>query len=164
MPIGRNLKWLFIGGAIVRLNRQAKAAFSREEYLEALRLLLKAERRFSWYEVTWHNLGNVFVAMHKDEDAEKALRRAIELKPGFVEAMNDLAALLVRKGRKEEAEAILRKAIETNPKYPYAHVNLGRILINKGGFTEAEVEFKKALESKDLDENTRAALEEELAL
>lgn len=164
MPIGRGIKWLLVGGGVVRLNRQANAAFSREEYQEALRLLLRAERRFTWYEVTWHNLGNVFVAIHKDEDAEKALRRAIELKPTFVEAMNDLAALLVRQGKKEEAEAILRKAIEMNPKYPYAHVNLGRLLINKGSFSEAELEFNKALESRDLDDKTRADLEEELAL
>jgi Flp pilus assembly protein TadD len=164
LPIGRSIKWLFIGGGIVRLNRQASNAFNQGNNEDALKLLIKAERQYAFYEVTYHNLGNVFQALHRDDDAEKAFRRAIELKPTFVEAMNDLAALLVKKGDREEAEAILRKAIAIKPSYPYAHINLGRILIDKGSFSEAETEFKRALSSRDLDDKTKQDLEEEMAL
>jgi len=164
MPIGRSIKWLFIGGGIVRLNRQANEAFNDGRNEEALKLLLTAERRYVFYEVTYHNLGNVFQALHRDDDAEKAFRRAIQLKPKFVEAMNDLATLLVKKGDREEAEKVLRKAIEFEPDYPYAHINLGRILIDKGSFSEAETEFKRALDSKDLDDKTKKDLEDEMAL
>ena len=164
MPIGRSIKWLFIGGGIVRLNRQANNAFNKGRNEDALKLLITAARKYEFYEVTYHNLGNVYQAIHKDDDAEKAFRRAIELKPNFVEAMNDLAALLVKKGYKEEAEAILRKAIEKKPGYPYAHINLGRILIDKGSFSEAENEFKRALDCKGLDDKTKKDLEEEMAL
>jgi Flp pilus assembly protein TadD len=155
---------LFIGGGIVRLNRQASNAFNEGRNEDALKLLISAERKYEFYEVTYHNLGNVYQAIHRDDDAERAFRRAIELKPTFVEAMNDLAALLVKKGNKEEAEAILRKAIAIKPSYPYAHINLGRILIGKGSFTEAENEFKRALESRDLDDRTKKELENEMAL
>jgi len=164
LSIGEKIRWLFVGGGVVRLNRKASDAFNNEKFEEALRLLLRAERKYPLYEVTYHNLGNVFLALHKDVDAEKAFRKAFKLKPTFVEAMNDLAAMLVKKGRRDEAEAILRKAIEINPKYPYARVNLGRLLIDKGSFTEAETEWKTALESKDLDATTKKSIEEQLAL
>lgn len=164
MPIGRSIKWLFIGGGIVKLNRQANEAFSEGKNEEALERLLRATQKYEFYEVTFHNLGNVFQALHREDDAEKAFKRAIELKPNFVEAMNDLAALLVKRGKRDEAEKVLRRAIELNHDYPYAHINLGRILIDKGSFTEAETEFKLALESKDLDDKTKKELEDEMAL
>lgn len=162
--MGRKIKWLFKGGKIVRLNRKANNAFAVGDSEMALKLLIKAEKDYPYYEITYHNLGNVYLAYEKIDEAEKAFRKAIELKPTFVEAMNDLASLLVRRGVKEEAETLLRQAIEADPGYPYAHVNLGQLLMSKGSFTEAEGHFKKALGSKKLDERTRKHLEDQMAL
>lgn len=161
---GSKVKWLLVGGKVVRLNRKANKAFNMGDGETALKLLVRAEKAYPFYEVTYHNLGNVYIAYDKLDEAEQAFRKAIDLKPTFVEAMNDLAALLVRRGRKEEAEKILIQAIEIDPKYPYAHVNLGQLLMSKGSFTDAEKEFKKALGSRDLDERTREQLMEQMAL
>jgi tetratricopeptide (TPR) repeat protein len=165
LGVGKKMKWLVKGGKVVRLNKRATAAFEVGDTKEALKLLLRAVKAYPHYEVTYHNLGNVYLALDKVQEAEDVFRKAIELKPTFVEALNDLASLLVvRRGRKDEAEKLYRRAIEVNPKYPYSHVNLGNLLMGKGQFTEAEIEFKKALESKGLDPETRKYLEDTMAI
>ena len=163
MSIGRKIKWLFVGGKVVRLNRRANEAFLDGDNETALKLLLRAVKKYPYFEVTFHNLGNVYLAIGKYKDAENTFRKAIEIRSDFAEAMNDLASLLARQGKEREAEELLRKAIDANPDYPYARVNLGQLLINRGQFGEAEMEFKMALESKDLDEKTRKRLEDQMA-
>ena len=130
-----------------------------------MKLLLRAVKAYPHYEVTYHNLGNVYLALDKVQEAEDVFRKAIEIKPTYVEAMNDLASLLVvHRGRKDEAEKLYRRAIEINPKYAYSHVNLGNLLMGNGQFTEAEIEFKTALGSKGLDPATRKYLEDTMAI
>jgi protein O-GlcNAc transferase len=164
LSFGKKVKWLFKGGKVVRLNKKAQSAFEQGDTAEALKLLLRAIKAYPHYEVSYHNLGNIYMALDRMAEAEDVFRKAIEIKPDFAEALNDLASLLVRRGKKEEAERLLRRAVQANPKYPYAHVNLGNILMNNGQFTEAEMEFKKALASKALDDETRRYLKDQMAL
>jgi tetratricopeptide (TPR) repeat protein len=57
-------------------------------------------------------------------DRNPALRRALEIYPMMVGAMNDLGLCQRAQGRKDEAEAAWRRALEINPRYASARQNL----------------------------------------
>ena len=91
------------------------------------------------------------IASHKEgkiEEAEKSYKKAIELKPDFPEAHNNLGNTLFELSKIDEAETSLKKAIELKPDYAEAHYNLGVTLQNLGRLDEAEKSYKKAIELK----------------
>ena len=47
--------------------------------------------------------------------AEASFRRALELDPNHVAALNDLAVLLATRGEKSEAVALARRLVEAKP-------------------------------------------------
>jgi DNA-binding winged helix-turn-helix (wHTH) protein len=61
------------------------------------------------------------------EEAERALERAIELKPDNMEALTVYNELLIALERFEEAEKILRRALETEPLTLILPVSLARL-------------------------------------
>ena len=61
------------------------------------------------------------------EDARRAYLKAIELRPGYVEARNNLGFLLVRTGAEREAAEQFERALLLDPKYAQALVNLLRL-------------------------------------
>jgi predicted CXXCH cytochrome family protein len=56
--------------------------------------------------------------------AERALRRALEINPMIVGAMNDLGLALVGQGKREEAIAEWTRALDINPRFSAARRNL----------------------------------------
>jgi len=60
--------------------------------------------------------------------AEAALRRALELNPMIVPAMNDLGLALIGQGKRDEAIASWRRALDINPRFSAAKTNLDRAL------------------------------------
>ena len=59
-------------------------------------------------------------------------RRALELKPDFAEAHNNLGLVLREQGRPDEAVACYRRAVELKPDYVETHNNLGNALKDRG--------------------------------
>jgi tetratricopeptide (TPR) repeat protein len=72
-------------------------------------------------------------------------RRAIEIKPDFVESYNNLAIILQDKGGYVEAEKYFRSAIELNPNYAEAYNNIGNLLKDTERNKEAEIYYKLSL-------------------
>ena len=60
------------------------------------------------------------------EEAEKYFRQALELNPNYIEALNNLGAVLTQLERYEEADSILRRAIELDSTYAIGYFNLGK--------------------------------------
>jgi len=58
---------------------------------------------------------------------EKALRRALELNPYLLPAMNDLGLALVGQGRRDEARAVWQSALDVNPRLATARDNLAEL-------------------------------------
>jgi len=56
--------------------------------------------------------GNVLLALGKSDEAERAFRRAIELREDWTLPMASLGALLIQKNDFAEAETVLNKAVE----------------------------------------------------
>lgn len=164
LTLGQKLKWMFVAGGVVRLNEAAVDLFNKGEKQEALKKLMIAYKRYPFHAPTNHNLGNVYGDMGLLDDAEKHFKKAIELKPDFVEAFNDFGTFLHKQNRVTEAISAFRKAIEARPDYPYSHVNLATVLMSRGSFLEAENELKAALDCKGLDEVTRKKIEDQLTI
>ena len=84
--------------------------------------------------------------LSKLQEAEFLFRKAIEIKPNYVNAYSSLGIILRDLGKLQEAEISTRKAIEIKPDYAVAHSNLGSILRDVGKLQEAEVSTRKAIE------------------
>lgn len=62
------------------------------------------------------------------EEAERELKRALELKPGYVQAISWYALLLSALGRSEEAIRLARQVQEVDPLSAYGYSNAGGVL------------------------------------
>jgi tetratricopeptide (TPR) repeat protein len=95
-----------------------------------------------------NNLGLLFAARGRNEEAIVHYLKALELNPTCGETHNNFGMLLLGLGREEEAIASYRKAIEVKPACVEAHYNLGGILMQHEQFDEAIASFRKALDLK----------------
>ena len=77
-----------------------------------------------------------------------AHRLALQFKPGYPEACNDLGNALKHQGRLKEAIAAFRDAIQLKPHFPEACNNLGNALRDRRQFDEAMTACRRALELK----------------
>ena len=84
----------------------------------------------------------------KPDEAVACYRRALELKPDYAEAHNNLGNALKEQGKLDEAVACCRRALELKPDYAEAHNNLGVALKEQGKLDEAIACYRRALELK----------------
>jgi len=66
-------------------------------------------------DAAWFNLGRAYAKLLKDEEAEKAFRQAVKLKPNEVEYLTELGGILIRLAKYPEAIDPLKKAVENDP-------------------------------------------------
>jgi tetratricopeptide (TPR) repeat protein len=78
-------------------------------------------------------------------DAREAYRRALELRPAWVEARLNLGTLLFEDRSYEEAEVEFRLAVEIDPEYPLARFNLAAVLDEQNNSEEARDHLLEAL-------------------
>jgi tetratricopeptide (TPR) repeat protein len=94
----------------------------------------------------WLQYGGVLNALGRYAEAEKALRRHLELTAESVPGWTWLGACFQFQGHFENAEACYRKAIEHDPQSPDPRANLGKLLQAQGKPLEAGECFRAALE------------------
>ena len=87
-------------------------------------------------------LGAVLLKTRQFKEAEKQLRRAIELAPSFAKPHEDLGFLLLERGRPDEAIEVLKTATRLDPKAEMAFFTLGRALSMTGKGAEADAAFE----------------------
>lgn len=92
-----------------------------------------------------YNLGNVLKAMGRSGEAEAAYRAALDLKPDFAEALNNLAGIALEQGRAEAAERLYRRLLAGAPGLALAHNNRGNALLQMGRLDQAEAAFRAAI-------------------
>jgi Flp pilus assembly protein TadD len=80
----------------------------------------------------------------RDEEAAKAFRKAIGVRPDWAEAHSLLGSALAQTGKYSEAEAELRKAVSLKPDYAEGWNFLGEFLKKRGKDQEAQEAFRKA--------------------
>jgi Flp pilus assembly protein TadD len=99
----------------------------------------------------WVDLGNAEADRGRKESAEEAYRRALDVSPDDIDALNNLAWLLLEAGeRLEEAESLAaRAASPPGESRPQARETLGRVQLARGRCAEAERTFDDALGAGD---------------
>ncbi|MBT4889832.1 MAG: tetratricopeptide repeat protein [Rhodospirillales bacterium] len=75
-------------------------------------------------------------------------KKALDIKPDYVEAYSNLSIALKEQGKFDEAVASCQKALDIRPNYAEAHNNLGVTLKDLGKPDEAIASFKKAISFK----------------
>ncbi len=95
--------------------------------------------------VARNGLGTALAQLARFHEAEDQFRRAIGIRPGFVEAHFNLAGVLQSTGRLDESELPLRRALKLKPSYIDARVSLGMSLVLLGRLQEARDCYEKAL-------------------
>ena len=97
-------------------------------------------------------LWNILGAVHKDlnqlEQARRAFKKVIELKPFDPDGFNNIGVTLQEQGKLEDAIKAYNKAISLNSEYAEAHYNLGNSLNYTGKKDAAIKSYKKAISIK----------------
>ena len=93
-----------------------------------------------------YNLGVIQQSQGKLDEAAAAYQRALQLKPGFVEALNDLGNVFKLQGKLEEAGACYQQVLRWKPDYAAAHCNLGVVLHDLGQLDHAVACCQRALQ------------------
>jgi tetratricopeptide (TPR) repeat protein len=93
----------------------------------------------------WTQLGVILAKQQKYEDAAADFRRAFQLNPEDVWALQNLAQSLKDLGRRDEAIREYRHALAVNPRFGLAWLGLGQMFEKMGRKAEAEDCYRKAL-------------------
>jgi tetratricopeptide (TPR) repeat protein len=118
-------------------------SFAEGDYAQAAALLSEYVGLVPRRADVLNTLGVALLELHRYEEAEQRYRQAIEIDPGFVEALCNLASVL--QGNPQESEEYVRRALRVNPKHVGARTILGRTLAFTGREHEAKAAFRKAL-------------------
>ena len=88
---------------------------------------------------------------------------ALQIRPDYVEARNNLGNALLEADRTPEAVAQLEEAVRIRPDFVLAHNSLGAALFHAGRLQEAIAQFAAALRIKPDFVEARRNLEQALA-
>ena len=78
------------------------------------------------------------------DEARDSFRKALDLDPGNIAALTNLADYYCRRRKWAEAEVLLRKAIEFEPENPQWYINLGKFYDLIGRRGEADEAYSRA--------------------
>lgn len=91
---------------------------------------------------------------NKLDEAENYCKLALRYNPKFVEALNGLAIVEIRRNNPRRAETLLKQALSIQSNFAQARVNLGHIYYEERKYKRAKRLFKSAL---DIDPSLRDA-------
>ncbi len=89
--------------------------------------------------------GGDFMRSGKYEEAEKSLRKSIELNPDYASTHEVLGMILLSKGKLNDAQIELETALKLDPELADAHENLGTIYLNRNENEKAQKAFETAI-------------------
>ena len=110
-----------------------------------------------------YNLGMALSDVGRLEEAERHLRRALEIEPKFTNARVALGVALQRRGNAAEAISTLEDAVDKDPTNPWAHRNLAACFANTGRMREAIEQFRCATQLNPQDQANWLGLAQGLA-
>ena len=111
----------------------------------ALEHLLAAEKAEPRLPGLRNRLGQVYLRERRNEDAERAFRKALDIDGDSAVAYEGLATALSRQNRGEEAVEHALTAVELLHNMPRAHLRLGITLARLGLYEEAVRAFETCL-------------------
>jgi len=127
--------WKALGAVLLAMDRHG----------EALAALLTAHGLLKADVEVFLKLGNIYRHQRCLDKAETCYRLALQVRPDYIDALNNLGATLNDLGRWPEAERCYARALELQPEYADARSNLIALLIKQRRFPEAEHASRQAL-------------------
>ncbi len=106
----------------------------------------------------WNRMGRLAFEQQNVVEAERCVRRTVELNSNMPEYYVNWAYTLEILGRLDEAIAAYRRAVELNPDQPDAQSRLGNLLAASGRDAEAASCFEQALRQRPDDNELLAKL------
>jgi tetratricopeptide (TPR) repeat protein len=97
----------------------------------------------------WFALGFANFKLDKNEEAERALRKAIELDPNFAPAFAYLGLIRAKTGAYGEAVALYQNAIRADPKLAVVHHLIADAMLKQNG--DARIIETQLRQSVELD-------------
>ena len=98
--------------------------------------------------LVYGNLAALCGMQGRFKEVIELLRKALELKPNYPEAHNNLGNALMQQGDLTAAIASYHSALQLNPTNPEAHYNLGNALNQQGNLDAAIASYNSALQLK----------------
>jgi len=129
----------------------AEAYIAERQYTLALQELLKAEKLSPNSALIQNDLGLVHMIKDRMDLSVKHFKLALDFKPDYAEAMNNLATAYLKMEDWDEAITYLDK-LSQNLVYAtphYALLNLGWAYFNKKDYAQAEKYYKLAIKHYD---------------
>lgn len=108
--------------------------------------------------LTSNNLGNVYFAKGWLDRAEEQFNRALQLDPGYPEALFNLGGLYLLRGENSKSEEVLKAGFLLQNYSPKAHNSMGVLYAKQGYAEKAENEFRFALDLNPDDSMTHLNL------
>lgn len=109
----------------------------REDFITALKYLLKTIDIKKDYYIGYNNIGLVYRSVGEHKTALDYFKRAIHYKNNYKEAFNNLGITYQSLNKIEDAQKALNKSIEIDNNYFQSYYNLGKIKSDKKEFSEA---------------------------
>ena len=126
---------------------QARAVFEGGDPARALAILEPTATANPTDAATQFALADLYNDAGRDGDAERTLRRLLEIDPASAEVLNYLGYLLANKGRAlDEAVRLVQRALDAEPGNPAYLDSLGWAHFRRGDFGEAEKYLSPAAE------------------
>ena len=96
-------------------------------------------------------MGNEFYRRGELAEAKAHYLRAIELYPGYLDALNNLGIVLKATGELKKAEKIYGWLLEANTEDPVLHYDMGLLMVQQKKYNEALDVFGRAVKLRPDD-------------
>ncbi|MBF0226780.1 MAG: tetratricopeptide repeat protein [Desulfobacterales bacterium] len=146
-------------------NNLGTAYIANQEWDKAI-VVLKELSIDLLYATPHYPLSNIGLAYYNKKDyvsAEEYYKKALQLHPDFLIAINGLGRTYIALYKFKEAIDTLKKGIEISPRYPMFHFEIGRAYKYIHQYNDAELELKQAIsldEGGYIKEDAKKELEE----
>lgn len=135
-----------------------QAALAAGDYARAADALGKAVALDPDEPLYSFDLSRALAAIHRLPEAEKAIRKSVELRPDYEPAWTMLGYVYLRQREYAKAREALQRAIRLDPTSHLAHSNLGAAFEGEGNYAAAAEEYRTALRIKPGDPEAQAGL------
>ena len=113
----------------VQIFNQGQDAHEKGDFITAVKLYQEALKIAPEFPEAEFQRGNALQSLGQNNEAEKAFRRAIELRENWILPMTGLGETLVRNEKYSEAETVLAKVIQLDANNSQAYVILAELFL-----------------------------------
>jgi tetratricopeptide (TPR) repeat protein len=115
------------------LNTGKRKLYNERNASGALKDFQAAVRKAPEYYEAYYQMGVAYLALQKEEEAEKQFRKSAEISEDrYGDADIALGKLLLRRNEDSEGEALLRRGLAVNPQSWSGQVELGNLELSRG--------------------------------